>query len=61
MGRWAWLSGLRGRELVVLSIGAVVGAGVAGSRAIVVGLGALSGGREAVGAGWAGWVAGLGI
>ena len=61
VGRWAWLSGLRGREVVVLSVAAVVGAGVAGSRATVGGLGALSGEREAVGADWAGRVAGLGI
>ena len=60
MGRWAWLSGLRGREVVVLSVAAVVGAGMAGSRATVGGLGALSGEREAVGAGWAERVAGLG-
>ena len=44
-----------------MSIGAVVGAGVAGSRATVGGLGELSGEREAVGADWAGRVAGLGI
>ena len=47
--------------MVVLSVAAVVGAGVAGSRATVGGLGELSGEREAVGADWAGWVAGLGI
>ena len=47
--------------MVVLDIAAVVGAGVAGSRATVGGLGALSGEREAVGADWAGRVAGLGI
>ena len=50
LGRWAWLSGLRGRELVVLGIAAVVGAGLAGSRAAVAGLGELSGERQAVGA-----------
>ena len=61
MGRWAWLSGLRGREVVVLSVAAVVGTGVAGSRATVGGLGELSGEREAVGADWGGRVAGLGI
>ena len=60
MGRWAWLSGLRGREVVVLDIAAVAGAGLAGSRATVVGLGELSGEWEAVGAGWAGRVGWIG-
>ena len=39
VGRWAWLSGLRGRGVVVLSVAAVVGAGLAGSRATGGGLG----------------------
>ena len=46
--------------MVVLDIAAVVGAGVADSSATVGGLGALSGEREAVGAGWAGRVGWVG-